>query len=145
MYVVMIVSHWKLTSIWAALPCLPRCLTNFRTIGKVETRISRLRYFTRYCGKMSVLTCCTDNLVTASMPVKFLWRILKKTCCLLKITTTKHDEVWLPTVDRLFLSCALYYCCVSVYMYVDRPHVNIYIYIYICYISLLQQTGNRLS
>ena len=49
--VIMIVSLWNLTGISAAL--LPRCLLNFRAIGKVKTRISRLRDFTRSCGKTS--------------------------------------------------------------------------------------------
>ena len=49
--VIMIVSLWNLTGISAAL--LPRCLLNFRAIGKVQTRISRLRDFTRSCGKTS--------------------------------------------------------------------------------------------
>ena len=47
----MIVSLWNLTGISAAL--LPRYLLNFRAIGKVQTRISRLRDFTRSCGKTS--------------------------------------------------------------------------------------------
>ena len=47
----MILSLWNLTGISAAL--LPRCLLNFRAIGKVQTRISRLRDFTRSCGKTS--------------------------------------------------------------------------------------------
>ena len=33
---------------------LPRCLWNFKTIGKVQIRISRLRDFARSCGKTSV-------------------------------------------------------------------------------------------
>ena len=48
---IMIVSLWNLTGISAAL--LPRCLLNFRAILKVKTRISRLRDFTRSCGKTS--------------------------------------------------------------------------------------------
>ena len=50
--VLMIVSLRDLTGISAAL--LPRCLSNFRGIGKVEIWISRLRDFTRSCGKTSV-------------------------------------------------------------------------------------------
>ena len=49
--VIMIVSFWNLTGISAAL--LPRWLSNFRAIGKVLTRISRFRDFTRSCGKTS--------------------------------------------------------------------------------------------
>ena len=49
--VIMIVSLWNVTGISAAL--LPRCLSNFEAIGKVETRISRLRDFTRSYGKTS--------------------------------------------------------------------------------------------
>ena len=49
--VIMIVSHWNLTGISAAL--LPRCLSNFRAIQKVWTRISWLRDFTKSCGKTS--------------------------------------------------------------------------------------------
>ena len=47
----MIVLLWNLTGSSAAL--LPRCLLNFRAIGKVQTRISGLRDFTRSCGKTS--------------------------------------------------------------------------------------------
>ena len=47
----MIVSLWNLTGTSAAL--LPRCLSNFRAIEKVQSRISRLRDFTRSCGKTS--------------------------------------------------------------------------------------------
>ena len=36
------------------LALLPRCLSNFKTIGRVWTWISRLRDFTRSCGKSSV-------------------------------------------------------------------------------------------
>ena len=50
--VIMIVSLCNLTGISAAL--LPRCLSNFWAIGKVETWISWLRGFTRSCRKTSV-------------------------------------------------------------------------------------------
>ena len=50
--VIMIVSLWNLTGILAAL--LPRCLSHFRTFGKVQTRISRLRDFTKSCGNTSI-------------------------------------------------------------------------------------------
>ena len=50
--VIIIVSLWNLTGISAAL--LPRCLSNRRAIGKILTRISWLRDFTRSCGKTSV-------------------------------------------------------------------------------------------
>ena len=49
--VAMVVSLWNLTSTSAA--ALPRYLPNFRAIGKVYTRISRLRDFTRSCVKTS--------------------------------------------------------------------------------------------
>ena len=45
--VIAIVSLWNLTGITAAL--LPNCLSNFRAIGKVLIRITRLRDFTRSC------------------------------------------------------------------------------------------------
>ena len=45
------VSLWNLTGTSAA--ALPMCLLNFRAIGKVQTRISRLRDFTRSCSKTS--------------------------------------------------------------------------------------------
>ena len=48
---IMIVSLRNLTGISAAL--LPRRLSNFKAIGKVLTRISRLRDFTRSCDKTS--------------------------------------------------------------------------------------------
>ena len=50
--VIMIISLWNLTGFSAAL--LPRCLSDFRAIGKVKTRISRLRDLTRSYGKTSV-------------------------------------------------------------------------------------------
>ena len=46
-----VVSLWNLTGTSAAV--LPRYLPNFRAIGKIQTRISRLRDFTRSCGKTS--------------------------------------------------------------------------------------------
>ena len=49
---IMIASFWHLIGI-SATP-LPKCPTNVRAIGKVWTRISRLRYFTRSCGNTSV-------------------------------------------------------------------------------------------
>ena len=48
----MIASLWNLTDISVAL--LPMCLSNFKAIGKVWTWISRLRDFTRSCGKTPV-------------------------------------------------------------------------------------------
>ena len=50
--VTMIASLRNLTGISVAL--LPKCLSNFRAIGKVKTRISRLRDFARSCGEKSV-------------------------------------------------------------------------------------------
>ena len=48
----MVVTLWNLTGISAAL--LPQCLSNFRTIGKVHTRISWLRDLMRSWDKTSV-------------------------------------------------------------------------------------------
>ena len=50
--IIMIVLLWNLTGISAAL--LPRCLSNLRAIGKVFTRIPRLRDFMRSCCETSV-------------------------------------------------------------------------------------------
>ena len=50
--VILIVSRRYLTGTSEAL--LSMCLSNFRAIGKVETRIWWLRDLTRSCGKMSV-------------------------------------------------------------------------------------------
>ena len=50
--VIMIVSLWNLTDISAAL--LSRYLPYITAIGKVKARSSRLRGFTRSCGKTSV-------------------------------------------------------------------------------------------
>ena len=49
--VIMVVWLWNLTGTSAA--ALPKCLLNFRAIGKVQTRISRLRDFTRSYSKTS--------------------------------------------------------------------------------------------
>ena len=49
--VAMVISLWNLTATSAAV--LPRYLPNFRAIGRVSTRISRLRDFARSCGKAS--------------------------------------------------------------------------------------------
>ena len=51
MYVAMVVSLWNLTG--TSVSVLPRYVPNFRAIGKVQTRISRHRDFTRSCGKTS--------------------------------------------------------------------------------------------
>ena len=50
--VIMIVSLWNLTDIFATL--LPRYLSNFRAIEKVHTRIAGLPDFRRSCDKTSV-------------------------------------------------------------------------------------------
>ena len=50
--IIMIVLDWNSTGISAAL--LPRCLSNFRVIGKVQIRISWLRDCTRSYDKTSV-------------------------------------------------------------------------------------------
>ena len=57
--VIMMVSLWNLTGISAALTdmseaLLPRCLSNFRALGKVWTRFSQIRDITRTCGKTFV-------------------------------------------------------------------------------------------
>ena len=44
-------SLWNLTGISAAV--LPRCLSNFRAMRSSKHPISRLRDFTRFCGKTS--------------------------------------------------------------------------------------------
>ena len=49
--VIMIISLWHSTGIWAAR--LLRCLTNFRANGEVKTWISWLQVFTRSCSKTS--------------------------------------------------------------------------------------------
>ena len=46
--VIIIESLWNFSGISAAM-----CLSNFRVIGKVQSRISRLRELTRSCGKKS--------------------------------------------------------------------------------------------
>ena len=51
--VIIVISLGNSTGISTVL--LPKCLSNFRAIGKDYTRISRLRDFTRFCGKTSVL------------------------------------------------------------------------------------------
>ena len=47
--VIIMVSLWNFTGILAAL--LSMCLSNYRTIKEVQTRISRLRGFMRSCSK----------------------------------------------------------------------------------------------
>ena len=49
--VLVIISLWNWTGISAAL--LPRCLSNFRAIEKIFSRISWIRDFTRSCSKTS--------------------------------------------------------------------------------------------
>ena len=68
--VIMIVSLWNLTGISAAL--LPRCLLNFRAIGKVQTRISRLRDFTRSYGKTSYRLVNRGPGAVERMSIRFL-------------------------------------------------------------------------
>ena len=74
--VIMIILFWNLTGISAVL--LLRCLSISRTIGKVWTRISRLRVFTRSCGRMSHRIVNGGPRVTSALiavPVKPLWGI----------------------------------------------------------------------
>ena len=117
--VIMIVSLWNLTGISAAL--LPRCLLNFRAIGKVKTRISRLRDFTRSCSKTSyrlvnrgpaLLThVCTlgnwcakshrsDTLRSESSRHRWIWNLLHKCTprhCLLQNPSLHRLGKWLAT------------------------------------------------
>ena len=51
LYALMLASFSNLTGISAVL--LSMCLSNYRAIGKVQTRISGLRDFMRSCGKTS--------------------------------------------------------------------------------------------
>ena len=44
------ITLWNLTA--TSAPLLPRCLSNFKAIGKFQTQIFRLRDFTRSCGNM---------------------------------------------------------------------------------------------
>ena len=71
----MIASLSILTGMSAAL--LLRCLSNFRAIGKVYGRISRLRDFTRSCGKTSYRlvnkgpgSCITTAIWRCRKPIK---------------------------------------------------------------------------
>ena len=63
---IMVVSLWNSTGISTAL--LLRWLSNFRVIGKVLTRISRLRDFMRSCGK-------TSYRLVHRGPVSFIWEV----------------------------------------------------------------------
>ena len=71
--VIMMVSLWNLTGISVAL--LPMCLSNFRTTGKVKTRISRLWNFTRSCGKTSV--CSVDKGPESDISMHGQWTVAK--------------------------------------------------------------------
>ena len=72
--VIMIVSQWNLTGISTAL--LPMCLSNFRAIGKVIARISRLRDLTRSCGKTSVRLILIDFWL--NIFICHLWQVHNK-------------------------------------------------------------------
>ena len=109
--VAMVVSLWNLTGTSAA--ALPRYLPNFRAIGKVWTRISRLRDFTRSCGKTSYRlvnrgpeVCSNEDVcweLTGSSEVNMMnWRQF--------ITWTSDDQSWwrhqMETFFSLLALCA---------------------------------------
>ena len=94
--VIKIVSLWNLTGISAAL--LPRCLLNFRAIGKVQTRISWLRDFTRSCGKTSyrLVNRGPESIIAVHSAPKLTWNyflliILHYNCAI------KHGLLFLVT------------------------------------------------
>ena len=60
LYVKMIASLYNLT-------VLPRCLSNCRAIGKVGSRNSRLRDFTRSCGKTSLRLVNRDSVYSLGL------------------------------------------------------------------------------
>ena len=105
--VIMVVSLWHLTGTSAA--ALPMCLLNFRAIGKVQTRISWLRGFTRSYSKTSYrlvnrgpgTRVSPYKSVTISYPWHITTHVLKTLgvvllhprCGHIKLTTVGH--VWL--------------------------------------------------
>ena len=72
----MVVSLWNLTGTSAAV--LPRYLPNFRAIGKVETRISRLRDFTRSCCKTSYRLVNRGPDVVPVLSARSWWRAVSQ-------------------------------------------------------------------
>ena len=72
---IMIIPLWNLTGISAAL--LPRCLSNFREIGKVKPWISRIRDFTRSFGKTSVHLANRGPGWVIFQPYPRIWRTMK--------------------------------------------------------------------
>ena len=86
--VIMIVSLWNLTAISAAL--LPRCLSNFRAIGKSlnpNLAASKLR---EICGKTSVRLVNRGAGVTPSLPVQIRW---PQTDCWLFCPHKQHQNM----------------------------------------------------
>ena len=73
LHFIMFLSLWNLPGFSAAM--LPRCLANFWAIGKVQTQISRLRGFTRPCGKTSVRLVNRGHEVMAVKCMMTSWRI----------------------------------------------------------------------
>ena len=93
--VIMFISIWNLTGTWTAL--VSGCLSNFRSIGKVLTRISRLRDFTRSCGKTSV------HLVNRS-PVRRNNVKCKYLCiCMYQNSSSQNNNTWHTNRARLRL------------------------------------------
>ena len=109
--VAIVVSLWNLTGT-AAAALLPRCLLNFKAIGKVQTRISRLRDFTRSCGKTSYrlvnrgpgASLCNMGypsetrleLKSRAYSICFRWPIVFKFC-------TKHGSITAMLTKWFFL------------------------------------------
>ena len=83
--VMMIISLWNLTGISAVQ--LPRCLSNFRAIRNDSNQISRIRDFTRSCGKTSV------RLVNRGPKVVFACSQTSPCHC-------HHGEKWLETTEH---------------------------------------------
>ena len=83
---------------------LPKCLTNFGAIGEILTPISRLRYFTTSCGKISVLSGrfleipCIPNVLCyqRSMCRALLWKEQLLALCIIAENWYYADSWFLP-------------------------------------------------
>ena len=113
--VIMVVSLSNLTGTSAA--ALLVCLLNFRAIGKVQTRISWLRDFTRSCSK-------TPYRLVNRGPVEMSWLLLRqwlwtKTSLSDLIFLSFLHKLWPAILDEVIAYIVIKIChCVTIKTYI---------------------------
>ena len=111
--VIMIVSLWYLTDIFAAL--LLRCLIHFKAIGKVLIRILRFRNLTRSCRKLSIPKCI-DVLRLYKKGMFLMLRYIMWYFNRCSLFLTSHGKIFEAKIKGNSISFYIAYSCFRVYL-----------------------------